>query len=343
MNRVIHSSMTRISDLDREAFDVQVRPRGEWDTGDYVVVEVTGDPSPWILELVTGRQVELGDGDLLLGALGHRHATLEATGTWEEVGEDGRMHLLTGGGLLGRCTSRSSQIPPLPRVTYAGHVVRDGRKVKMRDFVLRGADERNAEKVSGFSVPTILIVGTSMSAGKTAAARIVIRRLTGLGFRVMAAKVTGAGRYRDILTMSDSGADPVYDFVDAGLPSSVCPAGEYQEALEILLSRMQEVPADVVVIEVGASPMEPYNGDIAVERLRSAVRLSILCASDPYAVVGLIEAFGIRPDLVTGVASNTRAGVELVERLTGIPCMDIRLKNVLPELDELLRKHLDLE
>jgi hypothetical protein len=45
---------------------------------------------------------------------------------------------------------------------------------------------------------------------------------------------------------------------------------------------------------------------------------TILCASDPYAVVGVRDAFGLVPDLVTGPATNTTAAVDLVRKLTGV-------------------------
>ncbi len=61
---------------------------------------------------------------------------------------------------------------------------------------------------------------------------------------VVGAKLTGAGRYRDILAMQDTGADYIFDFVDAGLPSTVVPEREYLDALRNLLSRMAAVEAD---------------------------------------------------------------------------------------------------
>lgn len=335
--RHFHTSMTRISDLAETPYEVANFPRDAWATGDYVVVETLSRLSERTVELTTGRMIELAEGDLVVGALGHRHATLEATGTWKEVGEDGRMEILTGGGLLGRCTSRSMLLPSLPVVRYRGHVERRGEKVTMGEFVTEPETERP------FEVPTVLVIGTSMSAGKTTAARVLVRRLKGMGLRVLGAKVTGAGRCRDILTMRDAGADAVYDFVDVGLPSTICPEEEYREALRILLSKMAGTAADVAVVEIGASPLEPYNGAEAVEKLQDVVAMTVLCASDPYAVVGVREAFGTDPDLVTGIASNTRAGIELVHELTGIRCLNVRDKASLPELDGLLRERLGLE
>lgn len=327
------TSVTRISDLGERPFEVRPLPREEWATGDYVVGEVETTWSGRQVELSNGRVIEVAEGDLLLGAFGRRHATLEATGDWREIGEDGRMEALTAGGLLGRCTSRSAVLAPLSRLSYRGHVVAEGRKCRMADHV-------EPVEPADFGVPTLLLVGTSMSAGKTTAARTAIRLLKREGVRVVGAKLAGAGRYRDILSMGDAGADEIFDFVDAGLPSTVVPEEEYLPAVRNLLSRMAAVRADVAVVEVGASPLEPYNGEVAIRELGDAVRCSILCASDPYAVLGVMRAYGAEPDLVTGPATNTLAGVELAERLTGLRALDIRRREALPELADLLREKL---
>jgi len=328
------SSLTRILDFPEAGCQVEELSRDRWAQGDYVAAEVTDPGGSGLLELPTGRIVELVRGDTVVGALGVRHATLEATGTWEEVRRDGAMELLTAGGLLGRCTSRSTLIPELARLVYRGHLVREGEKLTMEGCVDRSGP------VVPFSHPTILIVGSSMSAGKTTAARILIRRLRALGLRALGAKVTGAGRYRDILAMGDAGASPILDFVDVGLPSTVCPEEEFRAALELLMSRMARADVDVAVVESGASPLEPYNGTLAVDAFRPAVRMTVLCASDPYSVLGMKEAFGLDPDLVTGPASNTAAGVELVRRFVDAPCLDVRDPKTAPELDALLRDHL---
>lgn len=44
----------------------------------------------------------------------------------------------------------------------------------------------------------------------------------GWWLRVAGAKLTGAGRYRDILAMSDAGAEIIQGFVDVGLLSNAC-------------------------------------------------------------------------------------------------------------------------
>jgi len=187
-----------------------------------------------------------------------------------------------------------------------------------------------------YETPTILIIGTSMSAGKTTTARFIIRHLVARGLRVAGAKLTGAGRYRDILSMRDSGAATIVDFVDAGLPSSVCEPERFRHAAACMLSTIEAAGADVAVIEAGASPLEPYNGDLAVEALGDRVCLTVLAASDPYAVLGVQQAFGLKPDLVTGIATNTIAGIDLVQRLTGIQALNVKDAGSVERLGRLL-------
>lgn len=333
--RFFFTSLTRISDLERRELGVERLDRDRWSNGDYVVAEVRTRASGRRVELATGRSIEVAEGDLLVSALGRREATLEATGSWDEVREDGRMHVLSGGGILGRMTSIAANMEPLIPVTYRGHVHVDGSSVGMEDYT-SDPEERT------WDAPTVLLVGTSMSAGKTTAAQVIIRRLKRMGLRVLGAKLAGAGRWGDILTMNDAGADAVCDFVDAGLPSTVVPAAEYRPALRRMLSTMAAGEPDVGVVEVGASPLEPYNGALAVASIQDAIDFMVLCASDPYAVVGVEEAWsaGPDPDLVTGIAANTSAGRSLVRELSGIPCLDLRRKRALPELDDMLREAL---
>jgi hypothetical protein len=123
--------------------------------------------------------------------------------------------------------------------------------------------------------------------------------------------------------MGDAGADHTFDFVDAGLPTTVCHPADYRVAVGGLLSRMAATGATVAVIEAGASPLEPYNGETLVDMLGSNVAFTVLAASDPYAVVGIREAWRRGFDVVTGPSANTEAGVRLVQELSDLPVLDL--------------------
>jgi hypothetical protein len=328
------TSITRIADFaDRPPRELAL-PRSEWKSGDYVLAEIIeGGPVPYAIESASGRPVEVLPGDVIVGALGQRMATLEAVGDWRSVGEDLEMQTLTAGGLLGRCTSASVPPPPMASVRYRGHAARDGSPLAMADFV----PEVPARELD---VPVISIVGTSMDAGKTVASKAIVRALKRAGLDVAAAKLTGVARFRDVLAASDAGADTVADFVDVGLPSTVLPTGQFESALRSLLSLIAQGEPDVLVAETGASPLEPYNADVAVSVLGDRVRFTVLCASDPYAVVGVMGAFGIIPDLVSGRATSTEAGISLIQKLCGIESLNLLDQRSHPRLEEMLRARL---
>jgi len=329
MNKLVLGSLARIADFESNPFDVAPVPRNEWETGDYVQAEVTGEPTRlYTIECETGEIISVNTGDRVIGAFGHRAATLEGVGSWMEI-DGGEMNAMTSAGLFGRFTSVSKLLPRPLSLKYAGHVLRHGRKVRMRDFALEAPPRE-------LDLPAILMVGTSMSAGKTMVGKFACQILSDLGFRVIGTKLTGAGRYRDILRFRDHGAAEIYDFVDAGLPSTVVPEDEFRHAIRPLLSHIASRDADFMVVEAGASPLEPYNGAAAIDELGANVRCCILCATDPYAVVGVQKAYGLRPDLVAGPATNTSAALDLVEKLTGLPGINIIDPDQLPVFRDFL-------
>jgi hypothetical protein len=325
-------SVTRIAGFERRPPRIEPRPRELWSTGDYVACEVLDSgPSAYRFETPSGDYEEAGPGDRIIGALGKRAATLEAVGDWQAVGDDLVLDALTAAGVLGRCTSVAVGLEPLARARYLGHAIRDGEPCTML-----GSVEPTPSRA--LEAPVALIIGTSMDAGKTVAARAIVRELKAMGMRVAGAKLTGVGRYRDILAMRDEGADYIADFVDAGLPSTVVPPDEFESALAVLCSKLAAAEPDVVVAEAGASPLEPYNGDAAIRQLAGNVQATLLCASDPYAVVGVMRAFEIQPDLVTGRATSTEAAVALIEKLAGMPALNLFDPASAPQLAAFLRE-----
>jgi hypothetical protein len=335
-DKYFFGSLTRISDLASRPFTVQPISRQQWATGDYVVGKVIPPvPLHCHVELTTGRIAELLAGDLVVGAFGVRRATLEAVGDWQSIPPDGRMDDLTEAGFFGRVTSQSFFQGALPALVYQGHVLRQGQKVCMQDFV-------PTLPLRDYTCPTILIIGTSMSAGKSTTARIIIHVLKQLGLKLVGTKLTGAGRYHDILTMLDAGADRVFDFVDAGLPSSVMPADAFRVSLHQVLTRIAAEEPDVVVAEAGASPFEPYNGAIVMEELKAQICCTALCASDPYAVIGVTQSFGVQPDFISGAATSTTAGVQLVETLAKVPALTLPAAESLITLTDILKQKLSL-
>lgn len=317
MSRVFRGSLTRIADLPADPLPHEALDHAQWEAGDYVLAEVLPRSTyTEFFELADGRKCRPMAGDYLVGALAVRRATLEHVGSFQDVGPDGLMQCLSEGGCLGALTSASPFAKHLLPLRYVGHLQGPGGTLRMRDFV------PTVEPVP-FDLPVVLLVGTSMSAGKTFSGRVAVRELKRLGHTVVAGKLTGTGRWQDVLSMGDAGADHIFDFVDAGLPTTVCPAVEYDRAIRGLLSRIAATRSTVCVIEAGASPLEPYNGGTLVSILGDTVAFTILSASDPYAVVGIQTAWQRTFDVVAGPAANTSASAELVRLLSGLPTVDL--------------------
>jgi hypothetical protein len=97
---------------------------------------------------------------------------------------------------------------------------------------------------------------------------------------------------------------------------------------------------DVVVAEIGASPFEPYNGAIVLETIKEQICCTVLCASDPYAVLGATQCFALTPDVVSGIATSTTAGVELVEKLTGIKAISLTDRKSISQLWDIIQEKL---
>jgi ABC-type Fe3+-hydroxamate transport system substrate-binding protein len=116
----------------------------------------------------------------------------------------------------------------------------------------------------------------------------------------------------------------------------------FRDAIRPLLQKIASLEPDVVVAEAGASPLEPYNGSAAIEELGDNICCTILCASDPYAVVGVEKAFGLKPDLVSGPATSTSAAIDLVHKLAGVEAINIMDRDSLPALRRILKQTLKL-
>jgi hypothetical protein len=75
--------------------------------------------------------------------------------------------------------------------------------------------------------------------------------LVNAGLKVGAAKITGTGSPKDVDFMADAGAYPVFDFTDAGHPSTYHLSNEQIETiLSTLTSHLAAAHVDVIVLEI---------------------------------------------------------------------------------------------
>ena len=297
--------------------------------GSVIAGRIVGEKTVYnTLEDVHGRMSVLHDGDLIVGALGHRNALHGYEGVLPKAVKPGdRLQMLNLGGVIGNCVSSNPDVGPPFDVELLGQVLlfqefgsRVGQPATLQSGAVQG-------KPNTAPVPVIFIAGTCMNSGKTHAACAIIRHFDRAGLKVGGAKLTGVSLMRDILAMRDYGAEAVLDFTDAGVacsgPETAARTGR------VLISELAAKGVDLIVAETGDGIMGDYGVQsvLADPELRDCAAAYVLCANDPVGVAGgvgfLREKFGIDVDVVSGPATDNRVGVRFVES-QGLPGINAR-------------------
>ncbi len=297
--------------------------------GSVVACRVHGEKSTYNqLEDPHGRLVTLHQGDLVIGALGHRNALHGYEGvmpTHLNVGDT--INMLNMGGVMGLCQSHNPDVGAPFQLEVLGQVMlfpEFQSRVGQPAHIAMGALQPRDLTVN---CPIIYIAGTCMNAGKTAACCAIIRNFSQRGLRIGGVKLTGVSLQRDILSMRDYGASEILDFTDAGI---VCTSKETAASTaKTLLTAMSEMEVDLIVAETGDGILGEYGvqsilSDPALKELTSAF---ILCANDPVGALGGSETvrkeFGINVDIIAGPVTDNRVGERFIESL-GLPARNAR-------------------
>ncbi|MDD5025893.1 MAG: hypothetical protein PHH13_00790 [Candidatus Peribacteraceae bacterium] len=208
------------------------------------------------LEDQAGREVRIFEGDHFMTVMGNRHSGTseygELTDGQMELQPDTEVDLLCHGGILGHgiCIPRSRAVQTFFKVHVAAILRNGGRNLNLLDLYPAWDKEMLP------SAPIIFNCGTSAEIGKTTSSSSIIRALKRMGKRVGAAKLAGTGRYRDLLSMRDAGADLYFDFPDVGLPSTYTSPSRSYPAAVTLLNKLNRGKVDVVVAEMGGDIIE---------------------------------------------------------------------------------------
>jgi hypothetical protein len=277
-----------------------------------------------VLELASGRQAHISKGDIIAGALGARAALRGFVGRVpEKLAAGDKIHVLNLGGVLGECTSGTSDVGHPLLVEVLGMAVRDGKPLNIRDNALPPADTLALKE------PVILVAGTCMNSGKTRAAVEIIFHLTQRGYRVGAAKLTGVACLRDTLNMMDHGAVEGLSFLDCGLPTT-SDVPELPAVAKGLLNALSARDVDVVVAEAGDGVIGHYGvrSLLEDEEIRGSIRCTVLTANDLVAAWGaqrLVEGeLGLKIGVMAGPATDNEVGVRYVEEELKIPAANAR-------------------
>jgi len=275
--------------------------------GDVLVAEVTALGRHRRIEAADRRPTALFAGDLVTVVYGERYATAQYEGQVPESA--GPCHLLSAGGVCGRVVGMAGgmEAPTLLR-PIAFPRGSDGGRINLCEHGLAPIEPAPARP------RTILVVGSSMDAGKTTTVAALVNGLACAGATVAAAKLTGTASARDVSIMEDAGACPVLDFTDAGHPST---AGHSREALEeierVLASNLAAHRPELVLFEI-ADGITQRETRLLLESLaaRSAVDHVFFACSDPVAAVAGVKRLRDHGLPVAGVSGRLTMHQELL-------------------------------
>ena len=198
------------------------------------------------LQLPCGRRKLLFPGDEIVVAYGNRYASSQFEALVPET--FGPCHLVAGGGIAAhavhwhaKITKGPTHITPLAVLANAA-----GERVNLRQFSVPISTRVESEQP-----PTIAVVGTGMDSGKTQSAAYLVRGLMAAGLRVGYAKITGTGAGGDTWLLTDAGANPVFDFTDAGYATTyLASPREVESILTTLVACQTQAGVDAMVLEI---------------------------------------------------------------------------------------------
>jgi hypothetical protein len=281
------------------------------------------------LELTSGRMATVNQGDVVVGALGHRKALRGYSGHLPtELAPGDTIQLLNIGGVLGMCDSANPDVGPPFDCEVLGTVLhfpylgeRIGVPARAGEEVLNVDAELDTQ-----GVPVVAMAGTCMDSGKTAASCAIVGRLRHLGLHVAACKATGVSLRRDILAMEDAGATETMIFSDLGIVTTTAENGP--ALTRSLLTALAQKKPDVIVLELGDGLLGAYGVEaiLSDESIREAMTAVILCANDPVSAWGgariLRDQFEIEPAVVTGPATDNDVGVDQISERLALPAIN---------------------
>jgi hypothetical protein len=196
------------------------------------------------LELVSSRRASLFEGDEIVIVYGNRYAPDQFEGIVPD--HLGPCRLVAAGGVAARLLNRHDRIRSATRITPLGLLAdKDGHRINLSSARLPKSDQI-------YPSPLVLVVaGTSMNSGKTTTCANLVKGFVRQNIKVAAAKFTGTGAGSDYRALVDAGADPVFDFIDAGYVSTY--RVNRDALLDIAMTLGTEMctsQPDIIVVEI---------------------------------------------------------------------------------------------
>jgi hypothetical protein len=282
--------------------------------GDFVVAQVTSLGEHEFLEDRHGRRMRMYPGDLVVGAYGNRYATDFYEGYLPGPGDG--VHLLTSGGLIGTvASSHTSKGTPTELEVIGPLTDATGKPLNTDDVAVPTPAGARPE------LGTIVVVGSSMNAGKTTTTAAIVRGLTRAGLRVGAGKVTGSGSGKDHWAYVDAGAATVSDFLDLGMPSTFgYPVERLVATLFAVRDQLVGNGADAVVLEIADGVLQDETRALA-RQLPGFADEVVLCVGDALGAVAgvkVLSEVGVTIRTISGLVTASPLATRETAAATGL-------------------------
>jgi hypothetical protein len=287
----------------------------------YGQVETLGQHSS--LENSQGRIHTIHQGTKAVFVFGNRYAPDYYEGVMPLDSQFQEVDLLARSGVVGRVLSKSGKVISPTVIKSIGYACdANGEVLNTRNFSL--ISPKKSEKKYP-RAKLILVVGTAMNSGKSAACTACVYALSVYNKEVRASKVTGTASLKDILSMNDAGATHFADFSFLGYPSTYLI--EESEAIDIFNKidlKYANNKENYWVVEFADGINQRETAMLLNHPdIRSRIHKLIFCAADSFGAIGGLEVlktkFGLRPDAISGICSSSPLHIKEMREYTDIP------------------------
>jgi len=287
--------------------------------GDICLVTVARVGHHRHVELVSGRRAPLSIGDKLILVYGNRYATDQFEAVVPKA--IGPCNLAAAGGIAADVISRHAMTRAPTEVLPAGILCDvNGVALNLRRWAWPGVASSPAR---GVRQHLVLVVGSSMNAGKTTTSASIVRTLRACGLKTAAFKLTGTGSGGDLWRYQDAGAFQTLDFGNVGLAST---AGMDLRELEAAVGRLCAAVSpevDIIVGEIADGVLQRETRHLLqCQSLRERAGSIVFAGADPLgtaAGVQLLGEWGLDVAAVSGLMCASPLAVREFRALMSTP------------------------
>ncbi|MEJ7642346.1 MAG: hypothetical protein WKF36_09165 [Candidatus Nitrosocosmicus sp.] len=271
----------------------------------------------------SNKKMRIYQGDLFIGVFGNRYATDAFEAEVEGLKD---LSLLTTAGMVGSVKSRHNSIGRSTEVLFLGFLKdkSSNQKVNTKQIIFQQRHP-NLDKPKPKGTTNLLaVVGSGMNAGKTTFVRKLVKSFSQQGLVVAACKLTGSISPRDYDEMVSASAFYATDFSDYGFPSTYkCEEKELIELFETMLTDMETVHPDIIIMEIADGVLERETNFLLSEPLfkNRVSGMAVAADSAPSALytVHFLENLGYKINALSGAITSSPLYVKEFEKSSTIP------------------------